>query len=452
MDGFKEHVQASIERNALFSMSSGILLALSGGPDSVALLRVLLELGYSPAAAHCNFHLRGSESDRDERFVRNLCGLLGVKLYVTHFNTYDYAHEHGESIEMAARELRYNYFEELRHREGFDVVAVAHHRDDNIETVLLNLIRGTGIKGLTGIQPKNGAVVRPMLEVGRTDVLAYLRDLGQDYVTDHTNNETVCTRNKIRLQLLPLLKTINPSVDQTLQRMSERMLDVETWCSYTLLEARKRVEAPLPEAGISACFDISAIMHEPAPRYLLFSLLYPYGFVPAQIDEIYVNMSRVTGSVFYAGKWALLINRGYMLLSECHEIAAPKTYEVSVGKPLFLNGGKMEINELLLSELQGIPRERNVAALDADKLGTGLFVRLVCNGDRFRPFGMKGSKLVSDYLTDCKRSLFQKRNQYVVCTKAGKIAWLVGERIAAPFAIDLQKTKRVLLFLWKGTL
>ncbi len=454
MDSFKERVQASIVHNALFSTSSGILLALSGGPDSVALLRVLLELGYCPAAAHCNFHLRGSESDRDEQFVRNLCGLLGVKLYVAHFNTYDYARSHGISIEMAARELRYHYFDELRCREGFDVVAVAHHRDDSIETLLLNLIRGTGLKGLTGIQPKNGCVVRPMLEVGRADVLAYLRSLQQDYVTDHTNNETVCMRNKIRLQLLPLMKTINPSVCLTLQRMSERMLDVETWCSCTLQEARQRIGAPLPEEGLSACFDIAAIMREPAPRYVLFSLLHPYGFVPVQIDEIYMNMnmSRVTGSVFYARKWELLVNRGLILLKERDGIAEPKTYEVSAGIPIFLNGAKMEISELPLSGLQNIPRERTIAVLDADKLGSGLFVRRICNGDRFKPFGMKGSKLVSDYLTDCKRSLFQKRSQYVVCTKAGEIAWLVGERIAAPFAVDFQKTKRVLLFRWKAAL
>lgn len=449
MNKFKKRVQALIERKKLFNKSNKILLALSGGPDSVALLRVLLELDYSVAAAHCNFKLRGDESERDEQFVRQLCKGLNIKLYVTHFDTNNYAERHGISIEMAARELRYNYFENLRKKYGFDVIAIAHHRDDSVETLLLNLIRGTGIKGLTGIQPRNGYVVRPMLEVGRIDVLSYLHTLNQEYVTDHTNKETIYTRNKIRLEILPLMKEINPSIDTTLQLMSERMLDIRNWCSSTLKEAKKRVEAPVNEAGISACFCISAIMNEPSPKYLLYSLLYPYGFTPKQIDEIHSNMTRSTGIVFYARKWELLINRGFIMIGHDYQTPKSKTYCISVGKPLILGENNLEVHELLFSELKEIPRERNVAALDADKLGTGYFVRPIQNGDRFKPFGMKGSKLVSDYLTDCKRSLFQKHNQHVVCASTGEIAWLIGERIAGTYAIDPQRTKRVILFSWK---
>ncbi len=449
MNKFKERVQALIERKELFNKSGKILLGLSGGPDSVALLRVLQELGYSIAAAHCNFKLRGDESERDEQFVRRLCKDVGIRLYVTHFDTTNYAEEHGISIEMAARELRYSYFEKLRSQHGFDVIAIAHHRDDSVETMLLNLIRGTGIKGLTGIQARNGNIVRPMLEVGRADVMSYLQLLNQDYVSDHTNNETVYTRNKIRLKILPLMKEINPSIDVTLQLMSERMLDIENWCSSTLNEAKKRIETSEHEDGVSACFCISAILREPSPRYLLFSLLYPYGFTPKQIDEIYSSMTRSTGSVFYAGKWELLINRGYIMIACCQHTREVKTYCLNIGKPLLLDGKKIEVEELLFTDLHGIPRERNVAALDADKLGSDFFLRRVHVGDRFKPFGMKGSKLVSDYLTDCKRSLFQKRNQYVVCANTGEIAWLIGERIADTFAIDPQKTKRVMLFSWK---
>ena len=250
MNKFKERVQALIERKELFNKSGKILLGLSGGPDSVALLRVLQELGYSIAAAHCNFKLRGDESERDEQFVRRLCKDVGIRLYVTHFDTTNYAEEHGISIEMAARELRYSYFEKLRCQHGFDVIAIAHHRDDSVETMLLNLIRGTGIKGLTGIQARNGNIVRPMLEVGRADVMSYLQLLNQDYVSDHTNNETVYTRNKIRLKILPLMKEINPSIDVTLQLMSERMLDIENWCSSTLNEAKKRIENSEHEDGV----------------------------------------------------------------------------------------------------------------------------------------------------------------------------------------------------------
>ena len=450
MNKFKERVQSFIERKKLFVRADKILLGLSGGSDSVALLRVLLDLDYSIAAAHCNFKLRGEESERDERFVRCLCQDAGTRLYTTHFDTENYAEEHGISIEMAARELRYNYFESLRREYGFDVIAIAHHRDDSVETLLMNLIRGTGIKGLTGIQPRNGYIVRPMLEVGRADVLDYLRLLNQEYVTDHTNNETLYTRNKIRLEILPLMKEINPSIDVTLQLMSERMLDIEKWCSSTLNEAKQRVETQEHEEGVSVCFCVSAILREPSPKYLLFSLLYPYGFAPKQIDEIYANMTRSTGSVFYTGNWELLINRDKMMIATRHHCSETKTYCLNIGESLLLDGKELKVQELLFADLQEIPRERNVAALDADKLGTDFFVRSIHDGDRFRPFGMKGSKLVSDYLTDCKRSLFQKRNQYVVCANTGEIAWLIGERIAGTYAINPQRTKRVMLFSWKG--
>ena len=203
---FHWNIQKYIEEKQLFTLHDKVLVALSGGADSVALLRVLLVLGYHCEAAHCNFHLRGEESDRDERFVNELCKGLGVTLHVTHFDTVAYASRHHVSIEMAAREMRYDWFEQLRKERGMAVIAVAHHRDDSVETFLLNLVRGTGIQGLKGIAPKNGAIVRPLLDVGRTDILAFLASIGQDYVMDSTNQRDEFTRNKLRLNVLPLLR------------------------------------------------------------------------------------------------------------------------------------------------------------------------------------------------------------------------------------------------------
>ena len=213
---FREEVQRFIACKRLFGPSSKLLVALSGGADSVALLRVLVELGYTCEAAHCNFHLRGEESDRDEAFVRQLCEQLSVPLHVTHFDTQAHAREHQQSIEMAARELRYGWFQELVKQRKLNAIVVGHHRDDHVETLLINLIRGTGINGLTGIPAENGWVRRPLLNVSREQILDYLDHLGQPFVTDSTNLEDEYLRNKIRLNLLRMLEDLNPSIRETL--------------------------------------------------------------------------------------------------------------------------------------------------------------------------------------------------------------------------------------------
>ena len=216
----KRKVRQYIERLKLLKSGDKTLVALSGGADSVALLRVLLELGYACETAHCNFHLRGEESDRDEAFVKDLCDKLKITLHIQHFDTLREAEEKGISVEMAARELRYSWFEELRKQTGCEQIAVAHHQDDSIETFLLNIIRGTGIKGLRGIQPKNGLVIRPLLCVSHEEILDYLKYLKQPFVTDSTNLQPDYTRNKIRLELLPMLESINPSVRQSILQTS----------------------------------------------------------------------------------------------------------------------------------------------------------------------------------------------------------------------------------------
>ena len=222
---FKRDVEKFIDQKSLFERRDKVLVALSGGADSVALLRVLHALGYQCECAHCNFHLRGEESNRDEAFVQQLCQKFDIPLHVTHFDTTDYAHTKRISIEMAARELRYQWFETLRQSIGASVIAVAHHRDDSVETFLLNLIRGTGINGLKGIAPKNGYVVRPLLQESRENILDYLQHLNQEYVTDSTNLQDEYMRNKIRLNLLPLMKELNPSVSESIAATTERLAD-----------------------------------------------------------------------------------------------------------------------------------------------------------------------------------------------------------------------------------
>ena len=219
----QERVAQYINQKRLFMPTDKVIIALSGGADSVALLCLLQTLGYNCEAAHCNFHLRGKESDRDEAFVCQLCAKRQVPLHIVHFNTVRTAEERHISIEMAARELRYEWFEEIRRKSGANVIAVAHHRDDSVETLLLNLIRGTGINGLRGIRPKNGHIVRPLLCLDRKEIINYLNRTGQDYVTDSTNLQDEYTRNKIRLNLLPMMQEINPSVKESILNTAEHL-------------------------------------------------------------------------------------------------------------------------------------------------------------------------------------------------------------------------------------
>ena len=413
-----EVVKQFIERNALFAPDERVLVALSGGADSVALLRLLCALGYDCRAAHCNFHLRGTESDRDEAFVRRMCREQGVTLYVTHFDTQEEARCRKVSIEMAARDLRYAWFEEVRKECGAAVIAVAHHSDDSVETLLLNLIRGTGLNGLRGIRPKNGRVVRPLLCMNRQEILTCLKEMGQTYVTDSTNLQNLYTRNKIRLDLLPLMQTINPSVKENLLKMTAHLEGVAHIYQKAIDESRRRV---MTAEGIS----IEALEQECEPETVLYECLSPLGFRAAQVSEMYQSLKGQSGKEFVGRGWRAVKDRRMLLLAPIEEMEEPR----------------LQWEERRLTSDFVIPRDKQVACLDADKLKAPLTLRRWRDGDTFVPFGMKGRKRVSDYLTDRKFSLLQKERQWVLCC-GEEICWLVGERLDNRFRID-EGTKSV---------
>lgn len=418
----KDAVAGFIEKENLLAGNEKILVALSGGADSVALLRVLLQLGYACEAAHCNFHLRGEESVRDENFVRALCSQSSVILHTIDFDTAGYAASHHLSIEMAARELRYNWFEEIRLKTGASVIAVAHHRDDSVETLLLNLIRGTGINGLKGIRPKNGAIVRPLLSVSRDEITDYLSAIGQDYVTDSTNLQDEYTRNKIRLNLLPLMETINPSAKESIFDTANRLAEAANMYNKVIEEGRRRVMHP---QGIL----IEALMQEPSPVSLLFELLYPLGFNSGQVEDVYNSLQGQAGKRFHSNEWCVVKDREYLLLQK-NEVSP-------MSEPELL------MEQCVYSRDFVIPKTKDTACLDADKLKAPLTLRKWRVGDRFVPFGMKGKKNVSDYLTDKKYSVFDKEKVYVLCS-GEDIVWLVGERMDNRFRVD-DDTKNILL-------
>ena len=432
---FKHRIQKFIEEKNLFSPNDKVLIALSGGADSVALLRVLLSLGYACESAHCNFHLRGDESNRDESFVRNLCHRLSVPFHVIHFDTETYAQEHHLSIEMAARSLRYEWFEKLRKERNASVIAVAHHRDDSVETFLLNLIRGTGIDGLKGIAHKNGRVVRPLLQESRESIIHYLEAIDQDYVTDSSNLQDEYMRNKIRLNLLPLMKMMNPSIMETIQETGMRLSEVASIYHRDREEMKKLKVSHLSEE--SMWVSIADILNDVAPISFLHELLFPLGFNLSQVKDIHRCLSvPQSGKRFYAKEWEVIRDRDELQI---------KKLDSNEAIPELL----METMDYIPSFV--IPREKEIACLDADKVIRPLIVRKWQKGDKFVPLGMTGKKKVSDYLTDKKFSLLQKEKQYVVCC-GETIVWLVDERIDNRFRVTNQTTRILLIRIKKGGL
>lgn len=414
-----------IEKENLFSPKDKILVALSGGADSVALLRLLHNAGYHCEAAHCNFHLRGAESNRDELFVERLCKEIGVQLHTVHFDTVQYASEKQISIEMAARELRYEWFETMRITRHADVVAVAHHKDDSIETMLLNLIRGTGIAGLLGIRPRNQAIVRPLLCVNREEIIQYLTSIGQAYVTDSTNLQNEYTRNKIRLDLIPLMQEINPSIIESLLETGNNLNEVSSIYNKEIAEGKKRVQTP---EGI----HIQQLLNEVSPQALLFEILHPLGFNPSQIKDILAAaIGGQAGKQFMSKSHRAIRDREFLLLEP-------------IGKVTNLPSFELTKEEQAYSSDFLIPRDKNTACFDADKLNQAISMRKWELGDTFVPFGMQGRKKVSDYMTDCKFSISQKENQWVLCC-GEQIAWLIGERTDNRFRID-KTTRRVVIY------
>ena len=422
---FKQDILNFIDSKRLFTLKDKVLIALSGGADSVALLRILVDAGYKCEAAHCNFHLRGEESDRDEMFVTDLCSRLEVPLHVVHFNTVEYAANNKLSIEMAARELRYNWFETIRRDSGAEVIAVAHHQDDSVETFLLNLVRGAGVNGLKGIAVKNGWVVRPMLNVTRKDILDYLDFLKQDFVTDSTNLEDEYMRNKIRLNILPMLKELNSAAPQKIAETAERMADVAMVYNACMEQARERV---MDNGNIV----IECLLEELVPQALLFEILYPMGFNGSQVKDVFASIVGQPGKRFLSEKYEVVRDRDMFIINRRdEEIAEPRINVITV-----------DVTADFV-----VPRNKEVCCIDADMVNHHLTIRRWKQGDKFVPFGMKGKKNVSDYLTDRKLSIVAKQQQYVVCC-GERIVWLVNERTDDRFRVT-EDTKRVMIITVK---
>lgn len=403
-------VKDYIKQHKLLDNNKLYLVALSGGADSVALLLLLDEMGYKFHAIHCNFHLRGEESDRDERFCEQLCQQKNIPFHRIHFDTLTYAEAHKISVEMAARELRYRYFEQLRKDIGAAGVCVAHHRDDTVETVVLNLVRGTGLRGLTGIQPKNGNILRPLLGVSRAEIEEYLRKKGQEYVTDHTNLETDVLRNKVRLQVIPLLQQLNPAVSENIQRAAENLSDAQAVLDAVMLPYQHVKE-----------LDLNQLTDTASREYITFEWLKDYGFNGAQVRQL---LTAETGRVFSSPQgYDVLVDRGHLLVEP--SLKPMKNLRIPEEGTYVLDD---QTRISVKTEPVWISRDAAVATVDVSRVRFPLTVRRVEEGDWMIPFGMEGRKLLSDLMTDRKMTVFEKRRQLVVVDGEGNMVWLVGIR------------------------
>ena len=429
-----------IARHGLFSREEPVLAGISGGIDSVVLLHLLKRCGFRPVIAHCNFRLRGTESDGDEAFVTRTAESWNIPLHTIRFDTLRYAKERNLSIQVAARKLRYDWFEELSETCGYSKIAIAHNNDDTTETFFINLLRGTGLRGLTGIPLRNGRIVRPLLFASRKEIEAYARENGLHHREDSTNAQTKYLRNKIRHNIVPLFREISPRFDTTMQ---ENMLRLGQAAELirSLAERLWRDHVEEGEGTEAIPLDITA-GYSPS-EYLLYEMLRKYGFDYSTVEEITAaHAAGHTGRQFFSPSRRAVLDRGKLLLTPLPvrsetavaEIPAPES-SVIFGETSY----SCSLPDRLPKSFGPDPR---TAWFDADKLTFPLQIRLWRPGDRFYPLGMKQAKKVSDYLTDCKMPLPQKERQQVVLS-GEEIVWLTGLRIDERYKITDKTEKAV---------
>ena len=437
IESFLKKINSFSADNNLFSSGKTYIVALSGGADSVALLLSLKSLGVSIVAAHCNFRLRDEESDRDENFCIQLCKKYDINLHRVHFDTRTYASLHKVSIEMAARDLRYGWFEQLRRDISAEAICTGHHRDDQAETVIMNLMRGTGLSGLKGMMPKSGNIIRPLLCVGRDEIESFLKYSGQDYVIDSTNLTDDVVRNKVRLNIIPQMEAINPAVKHNIAATARYVAQAQKIIDSNEEKYEKYV---FDDNKI----DLVKLAQLPSPEYTLYKILSQYGFTPLTTEQIYYSLDGGSGRLWESQSHEALIDRNNIIIEQKRNYKHKNFTIPETGIYVIDEDTRLSFSIEDISNGYEIIKSKDYACLDGEKAKFPLVVRHVETGDRFCPFGMNGSKLISDYLTDQKATLFQKRKQRIVVDATGQILWVVGERPNNRFRIT-KNTKRALI-------
>ena len=443
---FEGAIARYIGRHGVLTMDAHVIVALSGGADSVALLAALKALGYRCTAAHCDFHLRGEESERDRRHAMQTARELGVECRVEHFDTTVYAREKGISIEMAARELRYGWFERLRRELHAEAIAVAHHRNDNVETFFLNLLRGTGIAGLTGMSQRRDHIIRPFLGVSRADILAYLDARGLTYVTDSSNLSNDYRRNRLRNVVLPMLEKEFPGATEAICRTMDCLGD-----NRRLMEEYVAEQRALYVDGNTV--NLAAIREDrPDAGALLFELMRPYGFNDTQTRDM-LDAADTSGQRFLSPTHVAVTSGGRLQLAPRETASDEADIEHlidlrhSIDSPI-----QLEVREFDYTAGMSLAFDRDTLYLDAEALeGNPQFtLRRWRHGDRLAPFGMKGTRLVSDIFSDAHLSLLDKQRAWLL-TRDGKILWIVGLRASRHYPLR-PSTRRAIAIKTGGNL
>ncbi|WP_369995462.1 tRNA lysidine(34) synthetase TilS [Winogradskyella sp.] len=438
LNAFKNH----IEKRFPFLKNSRLVIAISGGIDSVVLAHLCHKLNFDFALAHCNFNLRGKESDEDEAFVLDLGEQLDVEVFVQNFDTEAYAEENKCSIQMAARELRYDWFSELAQQLNFDYILTAHHADDNLETFLINFTRGTGLNGLTGIPELNDNIARPLLPFAREAIEAYAEAEHINWREDLSNTSRKYLRNKLRHDVVPILKEINPQLLDSFQSTLEYLNDTADIVEESLNAVAKRAIKDLDENHIT--FKISEFKKVNNPKAYLFEMFKDYGF--SEWNDVVNLLDAETGKYVTSSNHKLTKHREFLILTDCHSELDSES--IPINKSVTLSAvevqkGKVQtpIGILFFDEADALKdNAQTTIYVDVEKMNDPLELRLWQKGDVFQPIGMKGKKKVSKYLKDEKLTPIEKENTWIL-TSENRIVWVVGRRADERFKVTDQTNK-----------
>lgn len=429
---FKQHIQSEFS----FLHEKKLLIAISGGIDSVVLTNLLANLNYKVSLAHCNFKLRAEESNADELFVKKLAKNLNLDVFTTTFETAKIAKTKKKSIQLVARELRYHWFQELVKKNRFDFVLTAHHADDNLETFLINLTRGTGLEGFTGIPKQNKNIVRPLLAFSRKEIEDYATENKLTWREDKSNASTKYLRNKIRHQIVPILKEINPSLlgsfSNTLQNLTESQQIIE--------DKIKDIKELLTEEKVISgkqflAIDVNEVTNLSNPKAYLYQILKGYNFT--EWNDILNLLNAQPGKQIFSKTHVLLKDRNVLLLYKKEDFKTQKSvYYIEENQSKITTPISISLSKVKTSSLT----TKNTIYLDKNLLSFPLQIRKWQTGDVFYPLGMQGKKKVSKYFKDEKLSSLEKENTWLLCTSKNEIVWIINKRQDRRFVSQKKQT------------